>query len=92
MITREDIQNLNITAKDIKILREYCRNDITPEERILLKDCCEEVDYLCVDFMLLNLCEGKSYDKLLLYYDIPRCRKDFYLRCRLALYIFIKQF
>lgn len=89
MITREGINALAISNSDVKKLREYCRTKITAEERITLKDCCEDIDYFLTDFMLLNLCEGKSYDKMLLEYDIPRCRKDFYLRCKLALYLFV---
>lgn len=91
MITREEIDALDITNSDVKKLREYCRTNITQEERILLKDCCEDIDYFLTDFMLLNLCEGKSYDRMLLEYDIPRCRKDFYLRCKLALYLLLER-
>ena len=92
MITREEINALDITNADIKRLREYCRTEITQEERILLKDCCEDVDYFLTDFMLLNICEGKSYDKLQKqYYELPRCRKDFYLRCKLALYLLVRR-
>ena len=60
MLTREQINELDISNDAIKKLRIYCRTKITAKERVMLKDACEDIDYFLTDFMLLNLCEGKS--------------------------------